>query len=128
MSSLNRVFLMGNLTRDPDLKVIPSGTKVTTFGLATNRVFTGKSGEKQEDVCFITVLVWGKAAEACGTFLKKGRPVLVEGRLQYRTWEEQDGTKRSIHEVVADRVQFLGAKPGAPASTPSVPGGDEIPF
>lgn len=117
MSTFNRVFLMGNLTRDPETKVVPSGAKVTSFGLATSRTFIGKGGEKQEDVCFITVIVWGKAAEACGEFLKKGRAVLVEGRLQYRAWEDKDGGKRNVHEVVADRVQFLGSKPGAPTST-----------
>lgn len=126
MSSMNRVFLMGNLTRDPELRVVASGSKVTTFGLATSRVFTGKNGEKQEETCFITVVVWGKAAEACGEFLKKGRPVLVEGRLQYRTWEDKDGAKRSVHEVVADRVQFLGSKPGAQNDHAAAE--EEVPF
>lgn len=115
MASFNKVFLLGNLTRDPETKVVPSGTKVTTFGLATNRTFLDKTGEKQEDVCFITVLVWGKAAEACGTFLKKGRQVLIEGRLQYRAWEKE-GVKHSVHEVVADRVQFLGPKTDGPSA------------
>lgn len=126
MASLNKVFLLGNLTRDPEAKTVPSGTKVTTFGLATSRTFTGKGGDKQEDVCFITVLVWGKAAESCAEFLKKGRQILVEGRLQFRTWEK-DGIKHSVHEVVADRVQFLSPKRGggSPSGTPDE---HEVPF
>lgn len=122
MASFNKVFLLGNLTRDPETKTVPSGTTVTSFGLATNRTFTGKGGETEEEVCFITILVWGKAAESCATFLKKGRQVLVEGRLQFRTWEK-DGQKRSVHEVVADRVQFLGPK-GEGSSAPA----EETPF
>ncbi len=125
MSSMNRVFLMGNLTRDPEMKTTPTGAKVTTFGLAMNRVFTDKAGEKHEDVCFITVVVWGKAADACGEFLTKGRPVLVEGRLQYRTWDDKDGAKHSVHEIVADRVHFLGSKPGAQDHSPAE---EQVPF
>lgn len=112
MASFNKVFLMGNLTRDPELRYVPSGTAVATFGLATNRVYTTASGEKKEEVCFVTVVVWGKQAENCSQYLSKGSLCLVEGRLVYRTWE-QEGAKRSTLEVRADRVQFLGKQKGA---------------
>ena len=113
MASLNRVILLGNLTRDPELRYVPSGAAVTSFGLAMNRTFTTQSGEKKEEVCFVNVVVWGKQAESAGQYLNKGSLVLIEGRLTYRTWE-QVGQKRSILEVRADRVQFLGKqRPGA---------------
>lgn len=99
---------MGNLTRDPELRYIPSGQAVTSFSVAVNRVYLSQSGEKKEEVSFIRVVVWGKRAEVCNEYLKKGSPVFVEGRLQSRSWEAQDGTKRSTIEVVALNVQFLG--------------------
>ena len=108
MASLNRVFLIGNLTRDPELRYIPSGTAVATFTVASNRAYTLQSGEKKEDVCFVRVVVWAKRAELCGQYLSKGSPVFVEGRLQSRSWETPDGQKRSTLEVVALNVQFLG--------------------
>lgn len=107
MASLNKVLLLGNLTRDPELRYVPSGTAVASFGLAMNRTYTAQSGEKKEEVCFVNVVVWGKQAESCGQYLNKGSPVLVEGRLSYRTWE-QEGKTRSTLEVRAERVQFLG--------------------
>ena len=116
MPSFNKVLLMGNLTRDPELRYVPSGTPVATFGLATNRVYTAASGEKKEEVCFVTVVVWGKQAESCSQYLNKGSLCLVEGRLVYRTWE-QDGAKRNTLEVRADRVQFLGKPKGAASQT-----------
>lgn len=118
MASLNRVFLMGNLTRDPELRYMASGTAVASFGLAVNTAYTSPTGEKKEDVCFVRIVVWGKQAEACTQYLSKGRPVLVEGRLIYRTWEK-DGQTRSTMEVRADRVQFLGGRggPRAPGDT-----------
>ena len=106
MPNLNKVFLMGNLTRDPELKFVPAGTAVASFGLATNRTYTTQSGERKEEVCFTRVVVWGRQAEACQQYLHKGSPVFVEGRLMYRTWEAE-GQKRSTLEVRADRVQFL---------------------
>ena len=106
-ASLNRVFLIGNLTRDPELRYLPSGQAVTTFTLAANRVYTAGTGERKEDTSFIRVVVWARRAEVCNEFLRKGSPVFVEGRLQSRTWEAQDGTKRSSIEVVANNVQFL---------------------
>lgn len=109
-ASLNKVFLMGNLTRDPELRYIPSGTAVANFTVAVNRVYKDNTGDRKEDVSFIRVVVWGKMAEVCGEYLTKGRPVLVEGRLKSRTWEGQDGQKRSALDVVATSVQFIGAR------------------
>jgi len=108
MAGLNKVFLMGNLTRDPELRYVPSGAPVATFGLAVNRRYVTQHGEKKDEVCFVRVVVFGKQAESCSQHLSKGRLVFIEGRLQYRSWEQQDGQKRSSLDVVADRVQFLG--------------------
>jgi len=111
MASLNKVLLMGNLTRDPELRYIPSGTAVAEFGLAINREYQDKgSGEKKEDVCFVDITVWGKQAEICNQYLTKGRPVFVEGRLQFDSWEGKEGEKRSKLRVVGERVQFLGGR------------------
>jgi single-strand DNA-binding protein len=107
-ASLNRVFLIGNLTRDPELRYLPSGQAVATFTLAMNRVYTAGTGERKEDTSFIRIVVWARRAEVCNEYLRKGSPAFVEGRLQSRTWEAQDGTKRSSIEVVANNVQFLG--------------------
>ncbi|MEA3328832.1 MAG: single-stranded DNA-binding protein [Candidatus Omnitrophota bacterium] len=107
MASLNRVFLIGRLTRDPDLRYLPSGTAVVSFGLATSRVYTTQAGEKKEETCFVRIISWGKQAEICNQYLSKGRLIFVEGRLQYRAWETPDGKKRSSLEVRANRIQFL---------------------
>jgi len=104
--SLNRVQLIGNLTRDPELKTLPSGSSVANFGIATNRVWRNQQGEKQEEVQFHNIVVFGKQADTVSQYLKKGSSVLVEGRLQTRNWEAQDGTKRTKTEIVAERVQF----------------------
>jgi single-strand DNA-binding protein len=106
-ASLNKVFLVGNLTRDPELRYIPSGQPVVSFTVAVNRAYNSQSGEKKEEVSFIRVVAWARLAENCNEYLKKGSPVLVEGRLQSRSWDAQDGTKRSTIEVVAQSVQFL---------------------
>lgn len=116
-ANMNKVFLMGNLTRDPELRYVPSGTAVANFTLAVNRPYKDGAGEKKEEVSFIRVVVWGKMAEVCGEYLAKGRPVLVEGRLKSRTWEGQDGQKRSALDVVAMNVQFLGSRQDKPAGT-----------
>ena len=121
-ASVNKVFLMGNLTRDPELRYIPSGQAVTTFTIAVNRTYNSQAGEKKEEVSFIRVVVWARMAENCNEYLKKGSPVFVEGRLQSRTWDAQDGTKRSTLEVVAQSVQFLSrgsGKPGQPSGDTS---------
>jgi len=109
MANLNKVLLIGNLTRDPELRYIPSGTAVTNFSLAINTPIIKASSEIKEEVCFVRVVVWGKQAESCKQYLTKGRLVFVEGRLIYRSWE-QDGKTRSTLEVRADRVQFLGPR------------------
>lgn len=112
MANLNKVFLIGNLTRDPELRYTPGGTAVANLGIAVNRRFKDSSGELKEEVCFLTVTVWDKQAEACCQYLKKGRPVFVEGVLQSRFWETSDGQKRSAIDVRAERVQFLGSYGG----------------
>ncbi len=112
MASLNKVLLIGNLTRDPELRYIPNGSAVTTFTVAMNRVYKLQSGEKKEETSFVRVVVWGRMAEICNEYLSKGRPVFVEGRLQSRSWDGPDGQKRSAMEVIAATVQFLGS-PGS---------------
>lgn len=123
-ANLNKVLLIGNLTRDPELRYVPSGTAVATFTIAVNRVYTSQAGEKKEETSFVRVVVWGRRAEVCGEYLRKGSPVFIEGRLQSRNWETQDGQKRSTIEVIADNVQFLrGAEKtqGAPGKTEAPP-------
>ena len=112
---LNKAIIIGNLTRDPEMKSLPSGIKVTTMGIATNRVFKNKNGEKQEDTQFHNVVVFGNQAEVVNQYLRKGQSVLVEGRIQTRSWDGQDGQKRYRTEIVADRVQF-GPKAGSGGS------------
>ena len=133
MSSFNKVILMGNLTRDPELRYTPSGAPVCNFDLAMDRSYTTPGGESRKDTTYITVVVWGKQAEQCGEHLCKGRQVLVDGHLQQRTWETPEGQKRSKHEVVAARVQFLGPrKNGAGAPEIEVPAevgaAEDLPF
>ncbi len=111
MASLNKVFLIGNLTRDPEVRYTPSGSAVGDLGLATSRKFKGQDGDFKEEVCFVSVTVWGRQAETCAEYLKKGRPVMVEGRLKYDDWEK-DGKKFSKLSVTAERVQFLGGRDG----------------
>ena len=108
MSSVNRVFLLGNLTRDPELRQTQSGVSVTDLGLAVNEKYRSKAGEEVEATCFVDVVAWGRQAETCSQYLSKGAPVMVEGRLQLDTWETDAGDKRSRIRVRADRVQFLG--------------------
>src|SRR5215475_8645094 len=107
MASLNRVCLLGRLTRNPDVRHSPNGTPVAALGLAVNNRLKRSDGSWQDDPCFVDVVVFGHQAEACAEYLHKGDPVLHEGRLQYHTWQDQQGQKRSKHEVVAVRVQFL---------------------
>lgn len=110
MASLNRVMMIGNLTRDPELRYIPSGSAVATFTVAMNRVYKLQSGEKKEETSFVRVVVWGRMAETCSEYLKKGSSVFVEGRLQSRSWDGPDGQKRNTIEVIAQAVQFLGGR------------------
>lgn len=103
---LNKVILIGNLTRDPELRALPSGTKVCSLGVATNRVWKDKNGQRQEDTQFHNVAVFGIQAENVAQYLRKGSSLLVEGRLQTRSWDAPDGKKQYRTEIIADRVQF----------------------
>lgn len=107
VANLNKVFLLGNLTRDPELRYTPGGTPVVTLRLAVNRTYKSKEGQNQQDTCFVNVVAWSQMAEVSNQYLQKGSPVLIEGRLQSRSWENQQGQKRSTIEVVATSVQFL---------------------
>jgi single-strand DNA-binding protein len=110
MATFNKVVLVGNLTRDPELRYTPKGTAVAKLGLAVNRTWTNESGEKKEDVTFVDVDVFGRTAENAGQYLKKGRPVMVEGRLKLDQWDDkQTGQKKSKLGVVGENIQFLGS-------------------
>ena len=111
MASYNKVILMGNLTRDPELQYLPSGTAVAKFGIAVNRVYNDRqSGERKEDVCFVDITAWARQAEVCNEYLRKGNPVFLEGRLNFNSWETDDGQRRSKLDVVAERVQLVGGR------------------
>lgn len=111
MASYNKVILMGNLTRDPELRYLPSGTAVVQLGLAVNHTYNDRqSGEKREEVCFVDLDAFGKTAETMNEYLQKGRSVLIEGRLRFRTWETDDGQKRSKHDIFVERFQFVGSR------------------
>jgi len=118
MASLNKVFLMGNLTKDPELRYTPSGTAVADLRLAVNDSYTDREGKQVERTLFIDVVVWQRQAETASEYLSKGRAVLVEGRLQMDEWENQQGEKRSKIRVVAQRVQFLGSPRGEGGGAP----------
>ena len=129
-ANLNKVFLMGNLTRDPELKFTPQGQAIAKFSIAVNRTFKGGDGEMKKQTDFFNIVVWGKSGENCSKFLSKGRPVLVEGRLQTRTYETQDKQKRSVTEIVAENVQFLGSAGSAgagPRGSSVEDSGEELP-
>jgi single-strand DNA-binding protein len=112
VASFNKVILMGNLTRDPDLRFTSSGQAICNFGLAVNRKWTSKDGQRQEDVTFIRIKVWGRQGENCAQYLKKGSACMVDGRLESSKWETKEGEKRTTIEVVAENVQFLGGRDG----------------
>ena len=119
MANFNKVMLIGNLTKDPELRYTPQGTAVVNLRLAVNRKFrSNKSQELKEETCFVTAVVWDKQAEACNQYLHKGSPIFVEGRLQSRSWEDNAGQKRSVIEVRAERVQFLGTAPAKQEPSP----------
>ncbi len=127
---LNKAIIIGNLTRDPEIKALPSGIQVTSFSIATNRVYKDKSGNKKEETDFHNIVVFGRQAETCGQYLKKGQNAMVEGRLQTRSWEK-DGAKQYRTEIIADRVQFgvraNGAAGGAPkGDTSSAPANNSV--
>lgn len=125
MYSLNRATLIGNLTRDPELRQTPNGQSVCSFGIATNRAWTNGAGERQEQAEFHNIVAWGKLAEICSQYLTKGKKIYIEGRLQTRDWEGQDGAKRYRTEVVAENMIMLDRAGGAPAGggtfTPPAP-------
>ncbi|MFB3894321.1 MAG: single-stranded DNA-binding protein [Phycisphaerae bacterium] len=126
MASYNKVILMGNLTRDPQMSYLPSQTPVVEFGLAVNRRWKGQDNQMKEEVCFVDCRALGKPAETINHYFQKGKPILVEGRLQFDMWEGKDGTKRSKHRVVVERFAFVGpAGPGQgprPAAAPPAQG------
>ena len=126
--NLNKVFLLGNLTRDPELRHTAQGTSVANFSIAVNRTYKGNDGDFKKETSYFNIIVWGKTGENCAKFLSKGRPVLVEGRLQNRSYETQDGQKRTITEIVADNVQFLGSASGRDAMDDGNAGGDDVGF
>lgn len=148
MANYNKVILMGNLTRDPQLSYLPSQTPVVEFGLAINRKWKSQDGEQREETCFVDCKAFGRQAETLNQYMRKGRPIMIEGRLQLSQWEDQSGTKRSKLRVVVETFQFLGAgggggaraasggdaggDAGGPPAMPqddfSAPGGDDIPF
>lgn len=115
--NLNRAMIIGNLTRDPEVRTTPNGQSVCTLGVATNRVWTDASGKKQEDVEFHSVVAWGKLAEICGQYLGKGRKVYIEGRLKTREWQGQDGVKKQRTEIVAENMIMLDRGERAPHGT-----------
>ena len=111
MASLNKVMLIGNLTRDPEVRYTPKGTAVTDIGLAVNRVYSTDDGDKREETTFVDITLWGRQAEVAGQYMKKGRPIYVEGRLQLDTWDDKEsGQKRSKLKIVGENFQFLGSK------------------
>lgn len=114
MASLNKVFLMGNLTRDPELRYTPAGLAVASFGIAINRAWTAKTGEQKEEVCYVDINIFGRRAEVIGEYFSKGNPIFIEGRLQFNQWETKDGQKRSTLRVVADNFQFIGGQAKRP--------------
>jgi single-strand DNA-binding protein len=144
MASLNRVLLMGNMTRDPQLSYLPSQTAVVEFGLAMNRKFKKQDGSQGEEICFVDCQIFGKRAEVINKYFKKGDPIFIEGRLKLDSWQAQDGSKRSRLRVFVENFEFIGSRRGGqPSESQDVPadvpaadaeppygagGGDEIPF
>ena len=139
MASFNKVIMMGNLTRDPQLTYLPSNTPVVEFGLATNRKWTGTDGTQREEVCFIDCRAYGRPAETISKYCKKGRPLMIEGRLGFDQWEAQDGSKRSKHRITVENFVFVDSRSGvgdnAASSSGAVsdsngpaPSDDDIPF
>ncbi|MEA3350227.1 MAG: single-stranded DNA-binding protein [Chloroflexota bacterium] len=126
--SLNKVMVIGNLGRDPEMRYTPSGRPVTNFSVATNRSWTTKDGENQTETEWFNIVAWGKLAEICNQYLVKGRQVYIEGRLQTRNWEDAQGTRHTSVEVVANEMIMLGSRPSEEEITDDEPGDDEFPF
>ena len=128
MASFNKVILVGNLTRDPELRYTPKGTAIAKIGVAVNRVWTNEAGEKKEEVTFVDVDIFGRTAENVGQYMRKGRPILIEGRLRLDQWDDkQTGQKRSRLGVVAETVQFLGSPTGSGGAGEGGGGGSPAP-
>jgi single-strand DNA-binding protein len=127
MANYNKVILVGNLTRDPQMSYLPSQTPVVEFGLAVNRRYNDQSGQQREETCFVDCKSFGRQAEVINQYMSKGRPILVEGRLHLDTWEGQDGSKRSKHRVVVERFQFLGGRGGGGGGGPQQGRGNAAP-
>jgi single-strand DNA-binding protein len=126
MASFNKVILLGNLTRDPEVRYTPKGSAVCDLGIAVNRVYTTEGGEKREEVTYVDVVLWARLAEIAGEYLKKGRPVFIEGRLQMDTWDDkQSGQKRTKLRVVGETMQLLGSRPGGATSGPAEAGEED---
>ncbi len=126
MASFNKVILLGNLTRDPEVRYTPKGSAVCDLGIAVNRVYTTDGGEKREEVTYVDVVLWTRLAEIAGEYLKKGRPVFIEGRLQMDTWDDkQSGQKRTKLRVVGETMQLLGSRPSGATSAAPEESGDE---
>jgi single-strand DNA-binding protein len=121
MANYNKIILVGNLTRDPQLSYLPSQTPVVEFGLAVNHKWKGQDGQQREDVCFIDCRAYGKPAEILNQYTSKGRQILIEGRLQFDQWQDKDGNKRSKHRVFVDNFQFLDSKPSGQSGPPGAP-------
>lgn len=144
MPSYNKIILLGNLTRDPQLSYTPSQTAVVDFGMATNRKWKSQDGTEREEVCFVDCRMFGKRAEVISKYLKKGNPLFVEGRLSFESWQGKDGTKHSRHRVMVETFEFVGQRDNAapsqtspqnspqtnenPEYQPDFPGDDNIPF
>jgi single-strand DNA-binding protein len=128
MASFNKVILLGNLTRDPEVRYTPKGSAVCDLGLAVNRQYTLDSGEKREEVTYVDVVLWARLAEIAGEYLKKGRPVFIEGRLQLDTWDDkQSGQKRSKLRVIGETMQLLGSRPAGTGAAPAEAGAEDRP-
>ena len=125
MPSLNKIIIIGNIGSDPEMRFTPNGNPVTSFSVATNRVYNSPDGERKEETDWFRVVAWGKLAEQCNQFAAKGRLVYAEGRLHNRTWEGQDGKQRSTNEVVANRVLFLDKRGTPPSEEGAVGEGPE---
>jgi single-strand DNA-binding protein len=113
MASFNKVLLLGNLTRDPEVRYTPKGSAVCDLGVAVNRVYTTDTGEKREEVTYVDVVLWSRLAEIAGEYLKKGRPIFIEGRLQLDAWDDKQSTKTDLRKVIGETMQLLAAGPGA---------------
>lgn len=124
MANFNKVLIIGNLTKDPELRYTPQGTAVVNLRIAVNRKFKNKNQELKEETCFVTAVAWDKQAETCNQYLHKGSSLFVEGRLQSRSWEDNNGQKRNVIEIRVERVQFLGA-PSSKSAAP-VSAGEEM--